>query len=159
MQGMKQLAAVAVAGLLALGAGVAFAAETKAPETGKIPEAAKPAETGKSTQGATPAPMAPAKQAKQGKELGADHFVRGEVTAVDSAVTPPTVTLKVWRGKTTETLTLAVPSTAKILEGKSTKAIADLKVGERVRVKYDQMSNRLEADQIHILKAAKAKAS
>jgi len=153
MQGMKQVAAVAVAGLLALGAGVAFAAETKPPE------AAKPAETGKTAQGVSPAPMAPAKQAKEGKELGTDHIVRGEVTAVDSAVAPPTVTLKVWRGKTTENLTVAVPSTAKILEGKSTKAIADLKVGERVRVKYDQMSNRLEADQIHILKAAKTKAS
>jgi CxxC motif-containing protein len=145
MNGMKQMAAVAVAGLLAFGTGIAFGAETKAPE------AAKPAEASKTMESSTPAKMS--------KEVKGDRIVRGELTAVDSATMPPTVTLKVAKGKQGETMTVAVPASAKILEGKAVKSVADLKAGDTVRIKYDQLQNGLQADQIHILKVAKTKAS
>jgi len=144
MNALKYVAVLAVTGMLGLGAGVASAAETKAPEAGKAPVASKPAAT------------APSKEAK---EVGRDLIVRGELTAVDSTATPPTVTLKVLKGKQDESMTIAVPSTAKILEGKTVKAVADLAMGEHVRIKYDRTQDRLEADQIHILKAAKPKTS
>ena len=144
MNALKYVAVMAVTGMLGLGAGVASAAETKAPEAGKATMAAKSAAT------------APGKEAK---EVGRDLIVRGELTAVDSTATPPTVTLKVLKGKQDETMTIAVPSTAKILEGKTVKAVADLAMGEHVRIKYDRTQDRLEADQIHILKAAKPKTS
>jgi hypothetical protein len=145
MSGMKQMAAVAVAGLLAFGTGIAFGAETKAPE------AAKPAEASKTMEPSTPA--------KASKEVKGDRIVRGELTAVDSAAMPPTVTLKVAERKENETLTIAVPASAKILEGKAVKKVADLKAGDTVRIKYDQLQNGLQADQIHILRVAKTKAS
>jgi hypothetical protein len=144
MNVLKYAAVLTVAGMLGLGAGIASAQETKAPEVGKAPVAAKPAAT-------TPG--------KEAKEVGRDLIVRGELTAVDSAATPPTVTLKVLKGKQAETMTFTVPSTAKILEGKTVKAVADLAMGEHVRIKYDRTQDRLEADQIHILKAAKPKTS
>jgi len=148
MSALKYVAALAVMGMLGLGAGVASAQESKAPEAGKAPMAAKPAA------------KSPSKTAsKAAKE--SEHYLsaRGELTAVDSAATPPTVTLKVVKGKASKTMTIEVPSSAKILEGKSAKAMADLTVGERVRVTYDRTQDKLEADQIHILKAAKPKVS
>jgi hypothetical protein len=153
MSGMKQMAAVAVAGLLAFGTGIAFGAETKAPE------AAKPAEASKTMEPSTPAKASKATPAKASKEVKGDRIVRGELTAVDSAAMPPTVTLKVAERKENETLTIAVPASAKILEGKAVKKVADLKAGDTVRIKYDQLQNGLQADQIHILRVAKTKAS
>ncbi len=144
MKALKYAAALAVVGMLGLGAGVASAQETKAPEAGKAPMAA------------TPAAKSPSKTAKE-----SEHYLsaRGELTAVDSTANPPTVTLKVVKGKASKTMTIEVPSSAKILEGKTTKAMTDLSVGERVRVNYDRSQGKLEADQIHILKAAKSKVS
>jgi len=143
MKALKHVAALAVAGMLGLGVGVVSAQETKTPEAGKAAVAAKPA-------------TAPSKEAK---ETGRDLTARGEVTAVDSMATPPTMTLKVVKGKASKTLTIEVPSSAKILQGKTAKAMADLSVGEHVRVTYDRTQGKLEADQIHILKSAKPKVS
>ncbi len=148
MNALKYVASLAVVGLLGLGAGVASAQEYKAPEAGQAPMAAQPAA------------KSPSKTAsKAAKE--SEHYLsaRGELTAVDSTATPPTVTLKVVKGKASKTMTIEVPSSAKILEGKTTKAMSDLTVGERVRVNYDRSQGKLEADQIHILKAAKSKVS
>jgi hypothetical protein len=144
MNALKYVAVLAVAGMLGLGAGVASAQETKTPEAGKAPMAAKPAATA---------------TGKEAKEVGHDLTVRGELTAVDSTATLPTVTLKVPKGKQTESMTIAVPPTAKILEGKSVKALTDLVTGDHVRIKYDRTQDKLVADQIHILKAAKPKSS
>ena len=148
MNALKYVAALAAVGILGLGAGVASAQESKAPEAGKAPMAA------------TPAAKSPSKTAsKAAKE--SEHYLsaRGEVTAVDSTATPPPMPLKGVKGKAGKTRTSAGPSSAKILEGKTTKAIADLTAGERVRVTYDRTQDKLEADQIHILKAAKSKVS
>ena len=123
MNALKYVAVLAVAGMLGLGAGVVSAQETKTPEAGKAPVAAKPAATA---------------TGKEAKEPGRNLTARGELTAVDSTATPPTVTLKVLKGKQSKTMTIEVPSSAKILEGKTTKAMADLTVGERVQVKYDR---------------------
>jgi len=144
MHAPKYVAALAVVGMLGLGAGVALAQEAKAPEAEKAPMAAKPAAT------------TPSKAAKASER---NFTARGEVTALDTTATPPTVTLKVVKGKSNKTMTIEVPSSAKILEGKSAKAISDLTVGEHVRVTYDRTQDKLQADQIHILKAAKAKVS
>jgi len=144
MKALKYVTVLAAAGMLGLGVGVVSAQETKPPEAGKAPMAAKPAAT-------TPN--------KEAKEVGRDLIVRGELTAVDSTATPPTVTLKVPKGKQDETMTIAVPPTAKILEGKTVKAVADLAMGEHVRIKYDRTQDKLVADQIHILKTPKPKTS
>jgi hypothetical protein len=40
----------------------------------------------------------------------------------------------------------------KIHEGKTVKTLADIKVGDRVWMKYDRSSDRLIADSIRILK-------
>jgi hypothetical protein len=58
------------------------------------------------------------------------------------------------RGKAEESIGVTVPATARISQGKAAKTLTDIKVGDRVWVKYDQMKDRKEADQIRILKSA-----
>jgi hypothetical protein len=141
--------ALLAAGALALSAAAAMAAGTqtpetpKAPEVSKTPEASKPAEASKTTP-----------KAREGKEVAADRVLRGEVTAVEVSATPPTLTIKVMRGKAEETIGVTVPATARISQGKAAKTLTDIKVGDRVWLKYDQMKDRKEADQIRILKSA-----
>ncbi len=144
MRGVKMVMAMLAAGSLALGAGVTLAAtsESKTPEAPKAPAASK--ET-----------AAPAGQAKE-KETAVDRIVRGEVTAVEPGA--KTLTVKVMRGKETETVGVEVPDIAKIHQGKATKTLADIKVGDRVWMKYDRMSDKLVADQIRILKPARTAA-
>jgi hypothetical protein len=55
------------------------------------------------------------------------------------------------RGKEEETVGVEVPPTAKITQGKAAKTLADIKVGDRVWMKYDRTSDKLVADQIRIL--------
>ncbi len=156
MRGTKTALALLAAGTLALGTGSVFAAESSAP-------AATPAKPSATEMSKTTAPMTnEAKESKTQqqaartsknteKEVGVDRIVRGEVTHVESTATPPTLTVRVKRGKQTDTVGVDVPSTAKITEGKATKTLADIKVGDRVWMRYDRTSNGLVADQIHIL--------
>ena len=173
MQGAKVaklLIGVCTAGSLALGAGPAFAAttESKAPEPANAPAAATPAPAKASAEkGASEykaeqkAEKAPAAKAKGEKEAAADRTVRGEVTAVEA--TAKTLSVKTMRNKKEETIGVEVPDAVKITQGKAVKTLADIKVGDRVWMKYDRMSDKLVADQIHILPqqkmAAKKKTS
>ena len=172
MQGEKltrALIAVCVAGSVALGAGLALAAtmESKAPEPAKAAatpaapakaSAKKEAQESKAEQKAEKASVA---TGKAEKEMAADRTVRGEVTAVET--TAKTLTVKTMRNKKEEIVGVEVPDTAKITQGKTAKALSDIKVGEHVWMKYDRMSDKLVADQIHILPpqktAAKKKSS
>ncbi len=159
MRGTKVALALLAAGTLALGTGSALAAESAAPAA----PPAKPATT-EMSKGQAAAPKTneakeskaqqqqEVKASKNGeKEVGVDRIVRGEVTHVETAATPPTLTVSVKRGKQADTVGVDVPSTAKITEGKTVKTLADIKVGDRVWMRYDRTSNGLVADQIHIL--------
>ena len=138
MRGAKVLMALLAAGALTLGAGVALAAtgQEKAPEPAKAPAVSKATPTSKKSE----------------KEVAVDRIVRGEVTAVESGA--KTLTVKVMRGKEAETIGVDVPDTAKITQGKAAKTLADIKVGDRVWMKYDRTNGKLVADQIRILKSA-----
>ena len=70
--------------------------------------------------------------------------------------TAKTLSVNAMRGKQAETVGVDVPDTAKIMQGKTAKTLADIKVGDRVWMKCDRMSDKLVADQIHILSPGKA---
>src|SRR5574341_2242544 len=149
MRGVKTLMALLAAGALAPSAGAAMAAGAQTPEASKAPEVSKTPEASKAPEASKTTP-----KAREGKETALDRVVRGEVTAVEVSAAPPILTLKVMRGKEATTIDVTVPATAKISQGKATKVLADIKVGDRVWLKYDQMKDRKEADQIRILKSA-----
>jgi hypothetical protein len=166
----KALIAVCVAGSVALGAGLALAAtttESKAPEPVKAtaaPAAPAKAPGEKEAQESTAeqkAEKASVATGKAEKEVAADRTVQGEVTAVETAA--KTLSVKTMRNKKEEIIGVEVPDTVKITQGKTAKTLSDIKVGERVWMKYDRMSDKLVADQIHILPpqktAAKKKSS
>jgi hypothetical protein len=154
MHSGKMLMALLIASSLALGAGVAFGATSESTEYSKKPEASNAATASPATESkemkATPA--------GKEKESAADRIVRGAVTAVEPSANPATLTLKVMRGKQAETVGVDVPATATIHEGKAIKTLADVKVGDRVWMKYDRMNDKLVADSIRILGSTKAAA-
>ncbi len=135
MQTRKTILALAVAVPLVLGAGMALAAA----EGAKAPEGYRAA--------ATP-PMSKAEV----------RHVRGEVTAVEPSASPMTLTMKGKEGK--EELTVGVDVTDKtiIREGKVRKSLADIKVGDRVWMKYERTDGKLVADYIRILNSARVAA-
>lgn len=168
MRGAKVVMAMLAAGALALGAGVTLAAtgESKTPEPPKTPAVSKAPATAaeqeaKETKAVQQGEKARAAREGKEKETAVDRIVRGEVTAVET--TAKTLTVKAMRGKEAETIGVDVPDTARITQGKATKTLADIKVGDRVWMKYDRMSDKLVADQIRILKstpmAAKSESS
>ena len=159
MLGSKMLTAVLIAGSFVVGPGLALAAttDTKATEASKTPavsQAVAPAiaKEAKETEGTQQMEKAQAAKEKAEKEVAPDRTVRGQVASVDT--TAKTITVTVMRGKATETVGVEVPDTAKISAGKVTKLLTDLKVGDHVRMTYDRLTDKLVADQIHILKAA-----
>jgi len=133
MRGSQKLLALVAAGVLTLGAGVALAAT----DTSKT--AASPAAT--TVQTATKAEV---------------HRVRGEVTAVEPGA--KTMVVKAMEGK--KALDVGVDFTDKtiIREGKASKTLTDIKVGDRVWMKYQKTSDKLVADFVRILKPAKVAA-
>ena len=149
-------------GSLVLASGLALAAtQSTTPEPAKAPAvaapvapakepAAKEPQESKTEQKAEKAPMA---KSKAEKEVAADRIVRGEVTAVEAAA--KTLTVKTMRNKKEEIVGVEVPDTVKITQGKAVKTLADIKIGDRVWMKYDRMSDKLVADQIRILPHAK----
>lgn len=135
MYGVKPLMAMVAAGSLILGAGVALASTAAA----KVPEGSRAT--------ATPA-MSKAEVRR----------VRGEVTAVEPSASPMTLTMKGKEGK--EELTVGVDVTDKtiIREGKARKTLSDIKVGDRVWMKYERTDGKLVADYVRILKPTHAAA-
>jgi len=131
MRGVKPLMAMLAAGSLVLAAGVALAST----EAAKAPEGSK----------------ATARQAMSKAEV---RRVRGEVTAVEPSANPMTLTMKTKEGK--EELTVGVDVTDKtiIREGKARKTLSDIKVGDRVWMKYERTDGKLVADYVRILKPA-----
>ncbi|HSB80942.1 MAG TPA: hypothetical protein VLM91_19335 [Candidatus Methylomirabilis sp.] len=164
MRGARLALVVLAAGTLALGTSAVFAAESAATTTAPTKPAAT---TGMSTEKAVAPKPAEAKESKaqqqkeaqaaknREKENGVDRVVRGEVTHVETSANPPTLTVNVMRGKQAETVGVDVPAGAKIMAGKSMKSLADIKVGDRVWMRYDRTSDRLVADQIRILGMSK----
>lgn len=78
--------------------------------------------------------------------------VRGEVTAVEPGA--KTMVVKAMEGK--KALDVGVDVTGKtiIREGKANKTLGDIKIGDRVWMKYERTSDKLVADYIRILKPA-----
>lgn len=159
MRKVKGLMTLLAAGALALGAGVTLAATgEKAPEAAKTPTVSNaPATAGnqeaKETKAVQQSEKTQATREEGEKETAVDRIVRGEVTAVEP--TAKALTVKAMLGKEPTTVGVDVPDTARITQGKAMKTLADIKVGDRVWMKYDRMSDRLVADQIHILRPGK----
>jgi Cu/Ag efflux protein CusF len=131
MRGSQKLLALVAAGALTLGAAVALAA----PDTSKAAEATKPSAT----------------QAEKKAEF--HRVVRGEVTAVEPGA--KTMVVKAMEGK--KALDVGVDLTDKtiIRQGKANKTLEDIKVGDRVWMKYEKANDKLVADFVRILKPAK----
>src|SRR5574342_396694 len=129
MRGVKPLMAMLAASSLILGAGVVLAST----EAGKTPEGSKTS----------------AMQAMSKAEV---RRVRGEVTAVEPSASPMTLTMKSQEGKEVLTVGVDVTDTTIIREGKVRKSLADIKVGDRVWMKYERIDGKLVAESIRILK-------
>lgn len=154
MHTAKTLTVALMVACLTMWSGLAMAAST-APEAAKAP-AASPAPAAPAEKGAQEAKVAPAEKArsveeKGEKEIGPDRTVRGTIASIDMGT--KTITVDVMHGKAKQTVGVEVPESAKITLGKTAKSLADLKVGERVRMTYDRLPDKLVADNIHILKA------
>lgn len=132
MRGVKQLMAVLAAGALTLGAGLALAST----------------ETSKATEGS----KATAAQAEKEKKAEFRR-VRGEVAAVETGAR--TMVVKAMEGKKELTVGVDVTDKTVIREGKARKTLGDIKVGDRVWMKYQRTNDKLVADFIRILKPNK----
>lgn len=110
-------------------------------------------------QKAAPAPMekkaGPTKPAEKPKVLQ----VTGDVKAVDTKAMTVTVT-KMVKGKAEET-TVTVSDKTKIMMGTEKKALADVKAGDKVTVKYKEVEGKKVAKSvaIHEAKPAEKKAT
>ena len=131
MGGSPKLLALVVAGALTLGAGVALAA-TDASKTAVSPEAT-------TVQTANKAEV--------------HRVVRGEVTAVEPGA--KTMVVKAMEGKKALDVGVDVTDKTIIREGKASKTLTDIKVGDRVWMKYEKANDKLVADFVRILKPAK----
>jgi len=132
MRGVKQLMAVLAAGALTLGAGLALAST----ETSKAAEGSK------------------ATSSRAEKERKAEfHRVRGEVTAVEPGA--KSLVVKAMPGKKELTVGVDVTDKTIIREGKAHKTLGDIRVGDRVWMKYQRTNDKLVADFIRILKPTK----
>lgn len=133
MRGARVVMAVLAAGTLALGGGVALAST----EAAKAPEGSKAATTTATSKAVI-------------------HRVRGEVTAVEPGA--KSLVVKAMRGKKELTVGVDVTDKTVIRRGKAHKTLADIKVGDRVWMKYERTSGKLVAEDIHILKSHMAAA-
>jgi TfoX/Sxy family transcriptional regulator of competence genes len=133
MRGSQKLLALVAAGALTLGAGVALAST----DTSKTPAS----------------PQATAVQTVKKAEV---HRVRGEVTAVEPGAN--TMVVKAMEHKKALEVGVDITSKTIIREGKARKTLADIKVGDRVWMKYEKANDKLVADFVRILKPAKVAA-
>jgi len=165
MRTSQMILGLVAAGTLALSAGTALAASgSSATEGAKAPVAATPAPAAKSpavkTEQAKESPaVQKAEQAREAreekgeKEATGDRVAEGVVTHVEPNAMPPTLVMKTMTGKEALIVGVDVPAQTIIREGKAVKTLGDIKIGDRVWMRWDRMENRLVADQIHILKA------
>jgi len=130
MRGSQKLLVLVAASSLTLGAGLAIASS----DTSKTTEATKPS----------------ASHMEKQSEM---RRVRGEVTAVEPGA--KTMVVKAMEGKKTLDVGVDVTDKTIIRQGKANKTLGDLKVGDRVWMKYEKTSNKLVADYIRILKPTK----
>jgi hypothetical protein len=133
MRGSQKLLALVAAGALTLGAGVALAA-TDTSKTAASPEST-------TVQTANKAEV---------------HRVRGEVTAVEPGA--KTMVVKAMEGKKALDVGVDVTDKTIIREGKISKKLDDIKVGDQVWMRYEKTSDKLVADFVRILKPAKVAA-
>ena len=129
MRGSQKSLALVAAVALTLGAGVALAA----PDTTKPAEATKPSAT-------------------QVEKAEFHRVVRGEVTAVEPGA--KTMVVKAMEGKKALDVGVDVTDKTIIREGKVNKTLGDIKVGDRVWMKYEKTSDKLVAESIRILSPA-----
>lgn len=129
MRGSKKLLAFVAAGSLILGTGLALASSGTSKATGA---------TGSS-----------ASRMEKKSEV---RRVRGEVTAVEPGA--KTMVVKAMEGKKALDVGVDVTDKTIIREGKANKTLGDIKVGDRVWMKYEKASDKLVADSIRILKPA-----
>jgi Cu/Ag efflux protein CusF len=136
---MKKTIAIIVSLIFVLSfAGLSFAADKPAVEKKAEPVKAAPAAAEKKVEPAKAAPV----KVKQ---------VTGDVAAVDAKA--GTITVKGKKGDTT----VATDAKTKIMMGKDVKAIADVKVGDKVTVKFSEADGKMTAKSVAI-KAAEKKA-
>lgn len=130
MSESKKLLAVVAAGVLTLSAGLALASG----DTSKKVEGTKASAT------------------SMEKKAGY-HRVRGEVTAVEPGA--KTMVVKAMEGKKALDVGVDVTDKTIIREGKATKTLDDIKVGDHVWMKYEKTNDKLVANFVRILKPAK----
>lgn len=126
----KQVMALLAAGVLTLGAGMALAST----------ETSKAAEGSKGT-------------ASQAEKKSESHRVRGEVTSVEPDA--KTMVVKAMEGKKELTVGVDVTDKTIIRKGKTHKALSDIKVGDRVWMKYQRTNDKLVANFIRVLNPTK----
>lgn len=132
MYGVKLWVGLPAVSIVALCAGVALAA----PYGSTVSEGSQP----------------PSAQAAPTRAV--HHTVRGEVTAVEPGANPPTLVVKGMRGKQELTVGVDITDKTVIRQGKAKRTLADIKVGDRVWMKYEQTKQTEVAEEIRILKPA-----
>jgi len=100
---------------------------------------------------AAPAPAEKKAEPAKPVEKPKVKMVTGEVKAVDTAAKTVTVT-KMVKKKAEETV-VAVDAKTKIMMGKEKKALADVKVGDKVTVKYKEVEGKNVAKSVAIHEA------
>ena len=127
MRGSMRILALVAAGSLTLGTGLAIAS-SNTPQTNGATKSASKRTEGKSEM----------------------HRVSGEVTAVEPGA--KTMVVKAMEGKKVLDVGVDVTDKTIIREGKTNKTLGDIKVGDRVWMKYEKTSDKLIAEYIRILK-------
>ena len=97
---------------------------------------------------AAPAPAPMEKKAAAAAEKPKVHQVTGDVKAVDMKAMTISVT-KMMKGKAEETM-ITVGDKTKIMMGKEKKALADVKAGDKVTVKYTEAEGKNMAKSVAI---------
>ena len=143
---MKKTLAIIVSIIFVLSfAGLSFAADKPAVE-----KRAEPVKAEKKAPVAAEKKAEPAKAEKKAAPAKVKQ-VTGDVAAVDAKA--GTITVKGKKGDTT----VATDAKTKIMMGKDVKAIADVKVGDKVTVKFSEADGKMTAKSVAI-KAAEKKA-
>lgn len=83
------------------------------------------------------------------KKAGKGMHVAGEVTNVDAKAN--TITVKGKKGD----VTVSVDDKTAIMAGKEKKTMADVKVGDKVKVEYTEADGKSVAHKVHLMKAEK----
>ena len=138
---MKKAIALVVAMMFVFAvSAVSFAAEKAAAPAPKAEE--------KKAAPAAAAPKAEAK--KEAPKKAAKKQITGEVKAVDAKANTLTV------AKDKKEVVVSVDDKTKIMAGKDKKTLADVKAGDKVTVKYEEVDGKATAKSVDI-KAAPAK--